>query len=483
MAPYAYEPLSAQDGSFLVFEAVHAHMHHGGIAIFDAGALRTKAGGVDVARIRQHVATRLAFAPRYRQRLAFVPLTNAPVWVDDAHFNLAYHVRHTALPRPGDELQLKEECARIMSQQLDRGKPLWEMWIVEGLEDDRFALVLKTHHSMADGVSAVGFLALLLSTTPEAEVGAPEAWEARPAPSPCQLLQDALARRLRMPLDLGRELGAALVDPRRLGDRLMESIAAVAELVRTGIRPPPDTPLNRPIGPHRKLGWLTLDLDAVKGVKNRFGVTLNDVVLATVAGAVRAFLQRRRIEPAGLDFRTVVPVSVRSEMTKGGPGNQVSAWLTALPIGEADPGRRLMRVSAETRRLKETKQERAATVLGRVAEMAGPALLTLGVRLAARMHPYNLIVTNVPGPPQPLYLLGARMLEGYPLVPLFANQGVGVALCSYDGRLCWGFNADFDMVPDLDVFIDGVWRSFAELHDAAGLARPAEPSAAVPDGR
>jgi WS/DGAT/MGAT family acyltransferase len=482
MVPYAYEPLSAQDGSFLVFEAVHAHMHHGGIAIFEAGALRTKDGGVDVARIRQHVATRLAFAPRYRQRLAFVPLTNAPVWVDDGHFNLAYHVRHTALPRPGDERQLKEECARIMSQQLDRGKPLWEMWVVEGLEGERFALVLKTHHSMADGVAAVGFLAFLLSATREAGTGTAEAWEARPAPSPGELLRDALVRRLRMPLDLGRAIGAALAEPWRLGARLTEGLSAVSELVGTGIRPPPDTPLNRPIGPHRKLNWMTLDLGAVKAVKNRFGVTINDIVLATVAGAVRAFLERRRIEPAGLDFRTVVPVSVRSETTKTGPGNQVSAWLTTLPVGERDPCRRLMRVSMETRRLKEAKQERAAAVLGRVAEMAGPALLTLGVRLAARMHPYNLIVTNVPGPPMPLYLLGARMLEGYPLVPLFANQGVGVALCSYDGRLCWGFNADRDMLPDLDAFVDGVRASFAELHDAAGLAPAPEIFVAAPGG-
>jgi WS/DGAT/MGAT family acyltransferase len=471
MASYAYEVLSMRDGAFLVFEAAHAHMHHGGIAIFDASALRTKAAGIDVGRIRRHIAARLGYADRYRQRLAFVPMINAPVWVDDQHFNLLYHVRHTALPRPGNEPQLKEECARIMSQQLDRGKPLWEMWIVEGLENDRFALMFKTHHSMADGVSAVGFLALLLNPTPDATVEAPAAWKPRPPPSPRQLLRDTLVRRLRMPFDLGRELGAALLEPRRMGPRLIENLSAVSKLVGTGISPPTDTPLNRPIGPHRRLDWLTLDLGAVKGVKNRFGVTLNDVVLATVAGAVRLFLKRRRVTPEGLDFRAVVPVNLRSEVPRGALGNHVSAWLTALPVGEPDPRRRLIQVSEETRRLKESKQELAAAVLGRVAEMAGPALLTVGIRLAARMHPYNLIVTNVPGPPMPLYLLGARMLEGYPLVPLFENQGLGVALCSYEERLCWGFNADFDVLPDLDAFIDGVRASFAELYTAAGLAR------------
>jgi hypothetical protein len=440
MASAPYERLSAQDRSFFVFEDASAHMHLGGIAVFEAGPLATAAGGVDVERIRAYIAARLHLVPRYRQRLAWVPVLGRPVWVDDAHFNLSYHVRHTAVPRPGDAPQLKRLAARILSQQLDRGKPLWEIWITEGLDGDRFAMLVKTHHALADGVSAFNLFSALLSPAPEEAVAPPAAWSPRPAPSPWALLRDQLVFQTTAPLRLGLDLARALREPRRLRDRVAESVQAVWELVGAGLRLPQPTPLNRPIGPHRRFDWLTLDLAEVKVVKNALGGTVNDVV------------------------------SVRAEDERGVVNNRASAWLMELPVSEPDPCRRLALVQAATAQRKASRQELGPDVLGRAVEYAIPGVLTLGVRLASRLHPYNLIVTNVPGPQVPLYLLGARLIEGYPQVPLFENQGLGVALFSYCGMLCWGFNADWDLVPDLPRFVEAVAASFDELRCAAGAA-------------
>ena len=469
MTTYAYERLSAQDSSFLVFEGPTTHMHVGGTSIFEIGPLATPSGGVDIERIRQYIGSRLHFIPRYRQRLAFVPFTNNPVWVDDDRLNLNYHVRHTSLPRPGDETQLKQLTARIISQQLDRGKPLWELWIVEGLEGGRFAMVLKTHHCVVDGVSGVDLMSVLLNPSPTDAVESAPPWMPRRAPTPTELLRDDVVRRAAAPLDLARRLVSALEDPTRARADLAENVSATWEAVSAGLWRPADTPLNRPIGPHRRFDWHGLDLVEVKAVKNCLGGTINDVVLATVAGAVRRFLTQRRVNIDALNYKAVVPVSVRSAAEQGNLGNRVSAWLMSLPIQERDPRRRFTAVQELTTRLKDSKQARGIEMLTQVAELADP-ILTLGVRLAARMHPYNLIVTNIPGPQFPLYLLGAQMIEGYPHVPLFEYQGLGVALFSYIGKLFWGFNADWELMPDLDRFVRAIGVSFRELHDAATTA-------------
>ena len=471
MAGTAYERLSAQDRSFFVFEDASVHMHLGGLALFDAGPLRTVEGGIDIARIRAHIASRLHLVPRYRQRLAWVPIFNRPVWVDDGHFNLHYHVRHAALPHPGTDRQLKDLTARILSQQLDRGKPLWELWIIEGLEGDRFAMLVKTHHAVADGISAFDLFSALLSPAPDDTIGEPAPWTPHPAPSPWALLRDELVRQTTAPLGLTLDLARGLRAPVELCHRAAERLQAVWDLVGAGFPLPPHTLINGPIGPHRQFDWLTLDLTEVKEVKNRFGGTVNDVVLATVAGAVRHFLTRRRVDVRGLDYRAVVPVSVRAEDERGVINNRVSAWLMTLPIDEPDARRRLALVQATTEHLKISKQALGPEVLGQAAEYAFPGLLTVGVRLAARLHPYNLIVTNVPGPQLPLYLLGARLLGGYPQVPLFENQGLGVALSSYCGALHWGFNADWDLMPDLGEFVAAVGAAFEELHRAARAER------------
>jgi len=464
VARYAYDRLSALDNSFLLFEDGCSHMHVASTATFEAGPLTTSDGGIDIERIREFISSRLHRIPRYRQKLTYVPVQNQPVWVDDERFNLAYHVRHTSLPKPGDDRQLKRLSARIASQQLDRGKPLWEVWFVEGLADGRFAMISKVHHCMVDGVSGVDLLEVLLDVSAETKVEEPPVFIPRGVPGSRELLRDEVLDRLTAPLQL---VGRLLRNPLALVNEVAESVKALAETVLAGITMPSETPVNKEIGPYRRFDWSTMDVAHVKEVKNQLGGSLNDVVLATVAGAVRRFLARRRVNPGGISFRVMVPVSVRATAERGTLGNKVAAWMADLPIAEPDPLRRYALVRETTSRLKNSKQAMGAEVLTRVTEWTPSTLLALGARLAHRGLPFNLVVTNVPGPQVPLYLLGARLQEIYPLVPLFARTGLGVALFSYAGRLHWGFNADWDVVPDLHDVVRCVEESFAELHAAA----------------
>lgn len=464
-----YERISVQDRSFLHFEDAATHMHLGGLVIFEAGPLTTPAGGIDIARIRSHIAGRLHLVPRYRQRLGWIPLFNQAVWIDDDHFHLSYHVRHAALPRPGDDAQLKALTARIMSQQLDRGKPLWELWVIEGLAHDRFALLVKTHHAIADGISAFALFTALVSPTPDATVAAPEPWTPRPAPGGVRLFADALAHQAATPLTMTRRLLSLATDPVGVGASTHASLRALVDLAAAVTPALPTTPLNRPISAHRRFDWLTLDLAEVRAVKAKLGGTVNDVALASVCGGLHHFLKGRGAAVEGLVMRVVVPVSIRTDNERGQINNRASGWLIELPVYEADPIRRLARIAAETRKRKDVRQELGPAVLGRAAEYAVPGIVGLGVRLLARLHPYNLIVTNVPGPQFPLYLLGARLLTGFPQAPLFENQGLGIAIFSYCGSLGFGFNADRDVVPDLEDFAAAVAKGFRELARAAKL--------------
>jgi WS/DGAT/MGAT family acyltransferase len=470
VARYAYDRLSALDSSFLLFEDGCSHMHVASTAIFEGGPLATGDGGIDIDRIREYVGARLHRIPRYRQRLEYVPLENQPVWVDDDRFNLAYHVRHTSLPKPGDERQLKRLSARIASQQLDRGKPLWEAWFVEGLEGGGFAMISKVHHCMIDGMSGVDLLEVLLDVSSETLIEEPPVYIPRGVPNPGELLRDEVLDRLSAPVQVA---GRLLRDPLGLVRDVADGVRALSETLLAGIKPPSETPVNQEIGPYRRFDWHTMDLDRVKDVKNQLGGSLNDVVLATVAGAVRRFLGRRRVSTSDMTFRVMVPVSVRTRSERGTLGNKVAAWMAELPIAEQDVLRRYALVRETTARLKGSKQALGAEMLTRVTEWTPSTLLALGARLAHRGLPFNLVVTNVPGPQVPLYLLGARMLEIYPLVPLFARLGLGIALFSYSGRLHWGCNADWDVVPDLHDFVRAVEDAFDELHAAAVADRGA----------
>jgi WS/DGAT/MGAT family acyltransferase len=468
-----YDRLSAQDRTFLDLESPTTHMHVAGCFVFEKGPLATPDGGIDIEKIREYVASRLHRIPRYRQRIAWIPVETHPVWVDDDRFNIHYHVRHTALPAPGDDRQLKRLCGRVMSQQLDRGKPLWEMWVVEGLEHDRFALVCKTHHCMVDGVSGVDLLAVLLSPTPDKEFEPSGRWMPNPTPSGAMLLRDAVWRRAELPFAMAGAIGAALRAPQETLVRVTEAASAFGETIRATLTPATDTPLNRPIGPHRRFDWIGFDIDEVKKIKNRLGGTVNDVVLATVAGAVGRFLEQRGISEArqrAMEFRAFCPVSVRADHERGALGNRVSGMIAKLPIAETDPQRRMERVREITRRLKESKQALGAQVLTSVSEWTAPTLATLASRIAFDNRTANMVVTNVPGPQIPLYLLGARMTETYPMVPLFSTQGLGIALFSYGGGLYWGVVCDWDQFPDLHDFVRAIDASFRDLCDAADAA-------------
>jgi len=471
MASAYYERLSAQDASFLPYETRNNHMHITWTWIFDAGKLRTREGGIDVERIRAYVASRLHWIPRYRQRLSYIPVENDPIWIDDDRFNINYHVRHSCLPQPGDMSQLKELSARVSSQQLDRGRPLWELWVVESLEDGRFAIISKTHHCMVDGVSTVDLMTVLLSRTPKHTVDDAPRWIPRPAPGGNDLLREALLRRARTPIELMDGIGNVVQELREVSSDI-NSLSSVWNTISAGLTRAPRTPLNAPIGPHRRIEWLSMDLEEVKEIKNRLGGTVNDVILATVAGAVRAFFKYRQFFPDDLHFKVVVPVSVRSPEERGTLGNRASAWITELPIHIADPATRLANVREATADLKESREALGAELMIKVADFAGTNLMSLGVGVMNRLlRPYNLIVTNIPGSQDPFFLLEAQMLEGYPLVPLFANQGIGIALSSYVGRLYWGLNADWDLLPDLQTFAEALQRSFAELREAASAVK------------
>jgi WS/DGAT/MGAT family acyltransferase len=461
-----YDRLSAQDNTFLLFETPNSHMHVSSTLVFEAGPLRTDDGGIDIDRIKRATAGYLHLIPRYRQKLAFIPLENHAVWVDDEHFDLDYHVRHTSLPRPGSAEQLKQISSRIMAQPLDRARPLWETWIVEGLEGGRFAMITKIHHCMIDGSSGVDIAQIMMSTTPDRTLTEAPAFHPRPAPSSQSLLTDALWRRISLPLQAAQGLRHFA----RESEDLVEDVKARAkilwDMVGMGMRAS-KTPLNGPLGPHRRFDWLEMSLEDMKAVRRALDCSINDVVLTVVTSAVRAFLLRRGVDPKGIDFKVAAPVSVRREEERGQLGNRVSSWILALPIDTDQPAEQLRRIHETTKELKESNQALGVEMMMAVAEWAPANLLSLGAQSVS--GPINTIVTNVPGPQFPLYVQGAKLEAMYPQVPLMEGLGLGLALVSYNGQVCWGFNANPDVVPDLAAFTQDVRDAFAQVAEAAGV--------------
>src|SRR3954468_20777228 len=325
--------LTGLDAAFLHLEDDSAHMHVAAVLIFDGEP-------PEQSEVADALERRLHLVPRYRQKLAFVPLNQGrPVWVDDPHFNLDYHVRKTALPAPGSEEQLRNLAGRVFSQRLDRDKPLWELWVVEGLEGDRFAVLSKTHHALVDGVSGVDVASVLFDTQAEPETPpAPgKRWLAAPPPSRAHLLGNALAERVSEPTEIIRGVRAALRAPRRVALSTYESLVGVGAMAWAGLRPAPPTIYNQPIGPHRRFNWVRVSLDDVKAIKNELGGTVNDVMPATVNGAIGRHLRRRGTDADGLVLRAMVPVSVRAELEQGALGNRVAAMMAPLPVGADDP--------------------------------------------------------------------------------------------------------------------------------------------------
>jgi WS/DGAT/MGAT family acyltransferase len=468
MSDFHYELLTYLDASFLALETRTSHMHVAGVALFDASALKGPEGGIDFDRIKAHILSKLQYIPRYRQRLDWVPYNRHPVWVDDDQFAFEYHVRHTSLPRPGSNDQLKALAGRIVSTPLDRDKPLWELWVVEGVDEDRFAIIAKIHHCMIDGLSGVDLTTILLNVVPTSEIEAAPEWNPRPAPTPSQLAVSEMAHATRRLIDRLTNLSETVRDGKDLADRTLDKSAAALSSLRSGWLTTSDrTPLNPDIGPNRRFDWTDLALADLKEVKNKLGGSLNDVVLSIAAGAIRRFLvDERGYDVAETAFRVMNPVSTRRADQKGALGNQVAMWLIDLPIDEPDPAIRHQLIKERTLNLKKSNQALGAATLVEISSGTPITLLSLANRVVgSRMRPFNMTVTNIPGPQFPMYLLEAEMLANYPMVPLWAQHGLGIALFSYNGRMLWGIHADYDTLPDSDVFLKAIHASFDELRE------------------
>jgi diacylglycerol O-acyltransferase len=461
MARFSFEPLSVQDSSFLMLEKPGLYMHVASTQIFDLGPLENEHGGVDFERIKRFVDSTLYRIPRYRQKLRWVPFENTPVWVDDPEFELDYHVRHSGLPKPGSDNQLKNLAARIMAQHLDRERPLWEIWVVEGLEGGRFALISKIHHCMIDGTSGVDISQILQSPTPDCEINEPPIFIPRRPPSAVELWRNSITRRLGTPIRAIRGFDHFRRETENLLDELSVRARALRNTLIAQNLPASETPINGRISPHRVFDWWIVPLADVKAVRRALDCTVNDVVLTVVTGAIREYMIRRLVDPDGLDFRVQAPISVRQEEEQGRSGNRVSAWLLRLPLEASDAREQLAKIRETTQHLKETKQALGADMTMSLMEMMPTGLLSLGAQAASGSM--NSIVTNVPGPQFPLYLLGAEMRALFPQAPLLQNVGLSIALISYNGRVCWGFNADPQLIPDLEVFVQFVRRSFEEM--------------------
>jgi diacylglycerol O-acyltransferase / wax synthase len=470
--------LTALDSSFLHLEDASSHMHVASVTIFEGPPPTYE-------ELLAHIEARLSLVPRYRQKLRFVPLNQGrPVWVDDPHFNLEYHVRATALPPPGSEEQLKNLASRVFSQQLDRTKPLWEIWLVQGLERGesspsqaaRFALLAKTHHAVIDGVAGVDITAVLFDTArePETQPDAGVRWHPRPEPTSAQLLGEALIERATQPAEIVRSARAAFRAPRQIARRGVDALSAVGALAKTGLAAPA-SPLNVDIGPHRRYDWVRTDLTELKAIKDRLGGTVNDVVLTVVTGALRKFLEQRGEDVNEITLRAMVPVSVRREDEYGQGGNRVAAMMAPLPIYEPDPVERLNLVREELAGLKQSGQAVGAQVLTQLSGFAPPTVMAQAARLQSRQRFFNLVVTNVPGPQMPLYVLGRQLLDLFPMAPLARKQALCIAVMSYNGKMNFGLLGDFDAMPDLRLVANGIEESLDELRRAAGMRKPRAP--------
>jgi WS/DGAT/MGAT family acyltransferase len=463
MAHYKYDRLSAQDNDFLSWETPNMPMHAGATQIFAAGDLATPEGGVDFATIKRGIEGILHKIPRYRQKLAWIPGTQRAVWVDDAQFNPAYHIRHTALPRPGTDEQLKQLAARIMERPMDRARPLWEIWVVEGLQGGRFATIGKTHHCVVDGMAGVDIAQNLYAMSPEYRIEEPRRYLPRPHPTDAELLQDERWRWATLPARTAFDLARFWQRTDNVPGEILGRVRGLGQLAWNKIVPASDTPLNGPVGPHRLVDWDRYALADFKALRHALKCSVNDVVLAIVTGAVREFLLQRQVHPEQLEFRVAAPVNVRGKEQAGRGGNRVSSWIVALPIGEADPAKQVAAIRHATQGMKESRQADAIELVEALHEW-----LPIDIQALSR-GTQNMFVTNVPGPQFPLYLLGAELLDIYLQAPLIDNLGLVIGVISYNGGVCWGFNADYDRVPDLAEFVRMTRRAVERLADAAGV--------------
>ncbi len=470
--------LSALDASFLYLEDASTPMNVGGVAIF-----RPPADGFNHERLVALISRRMAFVPRYRQRVREVPFgISRPVWVDDEDFDVTFHVRRSALPRPGSREQLDELVGRLMSRPLDRSRPLWEMYLVEGLDDGCFAVITKSHQSLVDGLAAVDIAQVMLDSTPDASLGPPDVWQPRPEPSGAELLSAALTEAVARPaaaVDLARETWQDVTSAAgSVGTFVVGAVETVAGAVTSVLRSPSHSPLSTRIGAQRRFATVTVPLAEIRGIRAAAGGTVNDSVLAVITGGLRGWLMARgEAVTQGRSLRALVPVSVESagapDAGAGSATNQVAGFLVDLPVGEPDPVMRLRQISFHLQSLKQSERFIGADAIVSIAGFGPPTLHALGSRVGASLsrRAYDLSVTNVPGPQQPLYVAGSQMVEAYPCIPLLQGQALSIGVTSYHGVVCIGLTADRDSMPDVDILMSSLHDAVAELCEAATVGR------------
>jgi diacylglycerol O-acyltransferase len=465
MAQRHRDRLSAVDASFLHQERQASHMHVGGIVLMDGPAPSHE-------EFTRHIESRLHQVPRYRQKLAFPRFEmGRPFWVDDPRFNIDYHVRQTALPAPGSMEQLRGLAGRIFSQRLDRSKPLWEIWLVQGLQDGGFALVSKTHHALVDGISGVDIATVLFDLSPEPpDLDDREAWTPEQEPSQAELVAEGIKAIIKTPGRLAGEAAKVVRDPATTLDMAREAAEGIGEIAWAGLNPAPDVPLNVPIGPHRRIFWLQCELADFKAVKDGLGGTVNDAFLAVVAGGLGRWLRTRGVRTEGLELRGLVPVSIRAKDEHHALGNRIAAVRGPLPVYARDPVERLRIVREAMKGVKDSKQALGAEVISGLEDFAPPTLLAQASRLNFSTRLFNLIVTNVPGPQFPLYMMGREMREIVPVAFLPENHALAIAAMSYNGKLDFGLLGDYDAVSDLERMAEFFQESLEELLEAAKAA-------------
>ncbi|HJX43533.1 MAG TPA: wax ester/triacylglycerol synthase family O-acyltransferase [Geodermatophilus sp.] len=465
--------LSATDAGFYYAETENAPLHVGSVAVFEGPAPSYG----DLVRL---LLSKLSQVPRYRQRVREVPLNlGRPLWVDDPHFQILYHVRHTAVPRPGGQEQLRNLAGRVLGQRLDMAKPLWEVWLVEGLEDDRWAVISKVHHCMVDGIAGTDLMQVVFDLDPDAEHTPPRDWTPQRGPSGLAMAAGALAETVTAPLRQLTSLpgpGAVTSGARSLVESTRAAAATLPTLARQALTPLART-LTGPIGPHRRWAWSDAEFAEIKTARTALGGTVNDVVLTAITRGFRDLLQARGALSGDTVVRTMVPISVRRADERGSLDNQVTAVFVDLPVGEPDPVARLASIRRQMDEYKRTMQAVDARSIIAMGDYMAPTLLALGVRAAAATGQMwcQAVTTNVPGPRVPLYLLGRRMVSAHPYVPIGGGTRISIGIFSYLDAMTFGINADFDAFPDLDVLSEGIRRGLDEL---VGLART-QPAAAA----
>jgi len=461
------ERLGPQDASFIYLETPAVHQHVGGLAILDPSTRPD--GGLRLEHLIEVVSSRLHLVPRFRQKVVLPPLPVArPVWIDDPNFDLDFHMRRAALPKPGGRLELIDYVQRVISRPLDRTKPLWELYLIEEMQDGLTAILTKVHHAMIDGIAAIDLASAVYDFTPEPQILAPVVWAPEQEPSAVDLLRDALADQLTHPVRSVLELaGRTLMTPSRVAREFAELAGGLLDVMSGGMFAPP-SPFNRRVGPNRRFAMVEAPVQTFRDIKRSLGGTVNDAVLSTVAGGLHRLFRRRKEATKDRTLRAMVPVSVRSKDERGAMGNRVSSIVVDLPIGQMSAKKRLTLISEKTRYLKDSNYALGAEFLMNIGTWAPPTIHAMAARLAARSRLINLVVSNVPGPQVPMYIAGAKLLAQYPIMPIAESMGLSIAVTSLAGTMAFGITADWDTVPDIEFLADAMGDSMDELRKAAG---------------